>query len=1172
MLRYCLHRRNIAWSSGPKQKCHPEFAPQDGGVLKSLSEFKTLQFMKIFTGMPERFGVQWTPRQRAKVRLVMKISFVYVALIIASGLLVQAHAGLGQNLDKRVSIGMNNESIQVLYKKLYTETGFTFVFDEAGRDFHVTFPEVVRSAKETLELALQGSDMTYRVVGKAIVIIKKDEATTIEKEPEAVNTVEEKDGLAVFTVTGTIIDASTQMPMPGVNIIVKGTTRGTSSDSNGKFSIDAEKNETLVFSFIGFKTFEIEVGDRTTINVELQTDATALKEIEVRSTGYWTDTKERSTGNIAKVSAKDIEKQPVTSPLMALQGRMAGVDITPNSGAAGGAIKIQVRGQNSLRYDGGFPLYVIDGVPIDSRPIESSSLYLMAPGFDPLSNINPANIESIEVLKDGQATSIYGSRGANGVIVIKTKDAKTSGKTDVDMSFYSGVGDIGHQLDLLNTPQYLEMRREAYANDGTIPEGSSAYDLLLWDTTRYTNWQEKLLGGSANITDAQVGISAGNENTSFRLGAGAHTENTIYPGDFGFKRFTGNFSLNHWSDNKKLLVTLALNFGRNNNRLFNDGNYVYNALTLPPNAPRLYTDNGELNWEINPGNGFFSWINPLSYLKMTHEASTGTLFANSSVSYEIIDGLRIKTNLGYNELNSTELLKSPIAAQAPQLIIATSTGSATFRDTYRKSWIVEPQLSYLKKFGSSNLNIVIGATFQDSYSYYQAINGTGYSSDALLDSPLGAGAQTYTTDAGEYRYQSLLARIGYDYKNRYLIDIIGRRDGSSRFGPGNRFGNFAGVGVGWIFSKEKLIEEYAKFISFGKIRGSYASTGNDQIGDYKFYNTYSVSPNKYRNATALYPDALYNPDFQWEVTKKLEAGIEMSFFQNRFSFELSWYRNRSSNQLTNYTLPGTTGFTSILSNLNATVENTGYEAELNIAVLDVDDFHWSTSVNFSVPKNKLIEFPGLESSPYATVYKVGEPLTIQRLYVWNGVDPETGLHVISDENGDGSLDDSDKKFMKPLGRKYYGGILNTLAFKRFELSFLLQFSKHIMRDYLPGVYPGRPHANQITQVLDRWQNDGDQTSVAKFSADEGVEIYYGSYVVMSNLNTLSASFLRLKTLTLSYSVPSAILDRIRLKEAKLYVQGQNLFTHSDFIGLDPETGSYTIPPLRMITGGLSLKF
>ena len=394
----------------------------------------------------------------------------------------------------------------------------------------------------------------------------------------------------------------------------------------------------LLFSAIGFATQEVKVGNQTIINVTLKESISELGEI-VLNAGYYNTTKREATGSISKVTASEIEKQPVNNPLQALQARMPGVVITQTSGVAGSGMKIQIRGQNSLRtynptngvVDGNTPLYIVDGVPIASTPIYSSG-ELLSPsafGIDPLNTIDPANIESVEILKDADATSIYGSRGANGVVLITTKKGK-AGKLDLDIQTSTSVGTVSKMMDVMNTQQYLAMRNEAFANDGTTP-GPADYDLNgTWNTNTDNDWQELLIGGSANIYDVNASLSGGSELTSFRVGGSYRNETTVFPGDFGYKKTTANFNLNHTTADKKFNMSLSVNYGLDNNNLFN-ANLASYAVQLAPNAP-IYNENGDLEWAGYTGDR----LNPYSYFERSHNSKSKGLISNAVLSLSLI--------------------------------------------------------------------------------------------------------------------------------------------------------------------------------------------------------------------------------------------------------------------------------------------------------------------------------------------------------------------------------------------------------------------------------------------------------------------------------------------------------------------------------------------------------
>ena len=1100
------------------------------------------------------------PRECPQLRFVMKVSLVYICLMIAT-LQLLASNGSGQNLDQlKVTTELDHENLSNLFQQIQRQTSLTFAFipNEISPYNNVTLAKGTRSVKATLELAFYGTGLGYEQVNSNVIVSVGATSTSTVVEASA------------SVVQGTVKD-NEGAAMPGVNIVVKGTTSGTTTDGDGRFVIDARASDILVFSFIGYKPQEVEVGARSSIDIVLESDIEALKEVVVNA-GYYQTTDKMKTGSIVRVGAKDIETQPVTSPLMALQGRMPGVDVTPANGVPGSAVKVQIRGVNSLRAGGGtnvngnLPLYIIDGIPIDSRPLTPASTNLVGDGFDPLSTLSPANIESIEVLKDADATAIYGSRGANGVILITTKRGSKSERTSFDVNFYKGVGQVANHVDLMNTQQYLEMRREAFANDKVKP-GSSIFspdnDILKWDTTRYTDWQKVLLGGTAQITDMQSSLSGGSARTSFRIGGGYHKETLVFPGDFGYRRVNGFLALNHLSLDKRFNAMLSLTYGSDRNRLFDASNVVSNALNLAPNAPRLYDDSGNLNWENS------TWTNPMAAFRNTHNVSTDNLVSNMVLGYEIIPRLILKSNFGYTKVDSDELIKYPISAYNPTETFR--LGGVRSGDNNRKSWIVEPQLTYSANFGGGELNTVVGTTWQESDYKSELLGASGFTSDVLLGNI--KAASTFTSerdDKSKYRYTALFGRLSYTWKDRYLLNLTGRRDGSSRFGPNRRFANFGSIGAGWVFSNENFAKNGLEFLSFGKVRGSYGSTGNDQIGDYKFYNTYSLTFLRYQDAVSLAPTSLYNPDYAWEVTRKLEFALEFSILENRISSEISWYRNRSSNQLVDYSLPYMTGFQSVNANFDALIENSGIEVQLRTENIKSDNVRWSSAFNLTLPKNKLVKYPGIEDSPYAYTYTVGQSLSAVKLYNLKGVDPQTGLYDVVDIDNSGTISsDFDNTYVQDLARKYYGGVINTINYKSFELSVLFQFSKQAAQSYSFAM-PGR-QGNQPIYVLNRWRREGDVSDVQRFSqVRNGEPVTRYSQFRNSNGLIEDASFIRLKTVSLYYDLSNVFRDRSMLQTVRVYLQGQNLLTFTSYKGLDPETQG-SLPPLRMILAGIQIK-
>lgn len=946
-------------------------------------------------------------------------------------------------------------------------------------------------------------------------------------------------------VTGVVTDEQ-GMPLPGVTVTVKGTNRGTATNIDGEYEIAVDAQGTLVFSFMGFKKAEVAVAGRREINISLAEDITALDEVEINA-GYYNTTRRESTGNISRVTAEEIELQPVVSPLQALQGRMAGVEIISGGSHPGMAPTIRIRGRNSLREEGNYPLYIIDGVPINSTPVDSNTL-LGNTGIDPLSTLNLSNIQSIEVLKDADATAIYGSRGANGVILITTKDGK-SGEKELEVTYYTGSAWIDNRIDLLHTQQYLDLRRKAFENDGLDPTVNNAYDLVSWDLDRYTDWQDFFFGGSSAINKINFSTTGGKDKTFYRLGGSYQNQGTVFPADYSYQKITSSFNLSHSSEDDKLSIQLSVNYGIDISDLIGNLDLTFRAFSLPPNAPSVFNEEGGLNWEDwsvapqgNPLQGFFN-----SSTTRSNNLNSGLL-----LSYELFPGLIFKTNFGYTSLQTNEIVKRPKRSYNP---LSGGNFEHSSSNLYgdRSSWIIEPQISYKQNLDKLQFNALLGTTFQESDNNIFGIQSEGYVSEDLIGN-LNAAENLISTiySKNKYRYNALFGRLGLNWDKKYIINLTGRRDGSSRFGPGNQWGNFGAIGTAWIFSEEKLLPS-STFLSFGKLRVSYGTTGNDQIGDYGYLDAYEATP----GPGGLYPTQLANPDYSWEVNRKFEAGLELGFFKDKLFFEISHYHNRSSNQLVGYVLPSITGFSTIQANLPATVENTGWEGYLSSRNFEMGNFKWQTSLNLSFPKNELKEFPDLHLSSYANTYKIGEPLNISLFYEYQGLDPETGFYSVADVNEDGRIDYQDRVNVQTWDRDFYGGLSNSFSFNSFHLQFLLEFAKQEGRVPLFNV---GGMGNQRAEVINALEPGSE---FQRISDSQQSRLAY-SYIQDTYFPIVDASYLKLRSFTLSYFIPSLILDTFKLKTGKIFLTGQDLLTLTDYKGLDVE-----LPRLGIQLGGLS---
>jgi TonB-linked SusC/RagA family outer membrane protein len=583
--------------------------------------------------------------------------------------------------------------------------------------------------------------------------------------------------------------------------------------------------------------------------------------------------------------------------------------------------------------------------------------------------------------------------------------------------------------------------------------------------------------------------------------------------------------------------------------------------------------------------------NPLAYLLSKYTATTENLMTDALLSYMILPGLTLRTSIGYNTMTVNELALTPKTAQNP--LTPDLVGRAAFGNNNFKSWIVEPQAEYATSFGKSRLDILGGATYQSQRNNGYSFTVNGYTSDEFLGSMVGIPANAFINPASvfnEYKYQAFFGRVNYNYDDKYVLNLSGRRDGSSRFGPNYRFSNFGAVGGAWLFSSEDFMKAIP-VVSFAKLRASYGITGNDKIGDYKYldaYSSYLLYPT-YANLTAFTPSALFKPDLHWEKNLKLEVALETGFLKDRILFSASWYRNRSSDPLVQYPLPNTTGFSTITANLaGVLVQNSGFEFTFTSYNVRKKDVEWNTNFNLTIPKNKLLRFDGLSQTSYASSYIVGRSLNLVYIAKYAGVDPQTGLYTVEDLNKNGSFQVSASSAggdLQPLfdtDPKFYGGMTNTFRYKRITLDFLLQFTKQQGSNWMTymmsgfNTLPAGAMQNLPYIAMNTWKKPGDDVAFQKLvTANTGTTNSLSGWqsAYYSDLRYGDASFIRLKNISLSYELPAAWLKKVRISNLRVYGLAQNLFTWTPMKVVDPETVYLNkLPPLRTITAGIQLGF
>jgi len=1094
---------------------------------------------------------------------------------------IQASAG---SFAQTVSASFTNTPIEKVFKEITRQTGYSFIYQR--NQLEQTTPVTLTVKNEQLEQVLrkcfEKQPFTYTLVDRYIVIQTKATVTSNSALPIS----------TALTVTGKVVNEAGE-ELEGVTITARKTGKVTVTNRKGEFTLnDIVEDDILIVTSVGYQKEEVAVKKRSFIAISLRIEINTLDETVI--IGYGKTSQRFSTGSVSKISGSDIAKQPVVNPLAALQGRVPGLVVNATSGVPGASFTVQIRGQNSLNpnplSNAGIPpldnpLFIIDGVPFAPQNYNINQLRsVSSPGNNPLygnqyggvspfNAINPADIESLEVLRDADATAIYGSRAANGVILITTKKGKP-GKTKFNLNINTGQSRITRSMDLLNTADYVAMRHEAFRNDGIIPNANPgsvgfAPDLLLFDTLKSTDWQNYFLGGSAKMTVANGTLSGGTAQTNFLIGAGFTQQDYILPGNFKNYRTSFNTNLRHNSEDKKFHIELSINYSFEKNH--SSGNqFLLQSFTLPPNYPDLLTQTGDLLWSYNG----VQLSNPLAYLKQTYAVTNNHLNSNLQVGYQLLKGLSLNVSAGFNSFNGREESQTPQASIDP---VSGGVSAARFGTNEFQTWLIEPQLEYKLKTGKGTLTILTGGTYQKNTNTQTLLEGLGFPNDDLLGSISAASVKNVSDAFFEKKYVAAFARVNYLLHKRYMLSLNGRRDGSSRFGPGKQFGNFGSIGAGWIFSEETIVKERFKVLSFGKLRTSFGTTGSDNIADYQYLSRWGVITPSYQNTVGYTPQNLYNNELQWSVTKKYEAGLELGFFKDRLFVNAVWYKHRSGNQLVTYVLPSQTGFRGITANFPALVENRGWELQSSGSIIKQKHFTWSSSFNITIPRNELVAFPGIENSSYANVYVVGQSLSVLNLFNYAGVNPSTGIYEFETKNGNSvNPANADRYIVGNLDPKFYGGWGNTFSFKGIALDIFFEFRKQTGANYLQQInsfIPGTMY-NQPLAILDRWQKPGDNSNIQKFSAQPSAVLQNAANAFMRSSGAYGdASFIRLKTLSLTYDFQMQQLERMKLSGLRFYVNAQNLLLITRYQGNDPETKSfYSLPPLRTLVAGLQITF
>lgn len=1105
-------------------------------------------------------------------------------LLIASIFTANA-SSLAQN----ITFSGRELSLKQVFSAVEKQTGYVLFSkkDQMTDTKPVTVSAHNLALTNFLDLVLKDQPFQYVIRGKTIFLSHKS-PVALPDQPTSPNPPVTE--LQIIPISG-IVRGPDNQPIPGVTVVVKGTKHGAITDANGRFMLTANTGDVLEFSSIGFQLQSYPLKNASTaITITMKRSDNKLDETAV--IGYGSTTKRLTTGSVATITSKEIESQPVTNVLQALEGRIPGLLISQTSGQPGAGVNVNIRATGSL-LAGTTPLYIVDGVPFVSEPLYTAggnATRNLNPSYgnSPLNMMNPTDIESISVLKDADATAIYGSRGANGVILITTKRGKV-GKTGLDVNLSTGMSSVAdlHRVKSMTLPEYLEVRRTAYANAGVTPTVNNAPDLLLWDTTKATDFQKVLFGGTAHTTDASLSLSGGTAQTNFLLSGTYHKEGQVIPGDYDYKRGAFHLAVNHQSLDHKIGINVAVTYGLDQNnssaRPFQTVDLGGAAYSSAPNMP-LYDSTGKNLYWFN--SSLLPYVNPLSYTYVRYTANTNNLVSNITLRYSPLPGLNLKASSSYNRaelyqqnLNYTKSL-SPYSGTKP---------SSYFQENNTTSWNFEPQVDYTRDISQGRLNVLAGGTFQGStYNQPYYIYAGNFTSDYLLTNYTSGGNYYLLSFNSAYKYSSFFSRINYNWRNKYILNASYREDASSKFAVNKRTGGFWSVGGAWIFSAEPLIQNNLPWVSFGKIRTSYGKTGNDQISNYQFFDTYTTSGNAYDGVVALYPTLAPNPELTWEINKKFEVAMDLGFLKDRIAISGAWFISKTANPLVSYPLANISGFSYYTANMKATVQSSGPEFELNTQNIKKKDFTWNTSFNISFPQNKLASFPDINRTTYINTRIVGESLSAIHLYEYTGISSTTSLPTFLDANKDGisnypqtGLGAYAKGDYVTVGKSdpaFYGGFSNTFRYKQFQLDIFVQF---VGRKMVPGIgyngytnypTPGYYPVNMSSSYYKLFQETGGKIATTQFNYSAGSPYIAALMYSQSSAIISDAAYARLKNMSLTYTMPSDWIKKAKMSACILFVRAQNIFTVTKFNGYDPESAASNIPPFRTVTFGIKCSY
>ena len=990
-------------------------------------------------------------------------------------------------------------------------------------------------------------------------------------------------------ITGTVTSTEDGLGVPGATVLVKGTTIGTATDIDGKYSINIPSgSNVLVFTFVGLTSQEVNIGNRSTINVALASDVTALSEVIV--TGYGTQPKREVTGAVSSVKGDAIQNLPLQSFDRALQGRAAGVQVRSSNGLPGGAVNIRIRGVGSVNA-GNEPLFIVDGVQLNNQ---SNASFTQS---NPLAFLNPNDIESMEILKDAASAAIYGSQAANGVVIITTKKGK-QGKAKFEFNAFSGETQPMKFLDILGGAEWYGMRRDAFINSGVAnPEANAlsnmgrlpsnwttltrpALDALGLALPTY-DWQREVMG-AGRLQNYEMSVSGGDDKTTFFLsGSYNYQEASFRPVDF--ERGTVRIALTHQAT-KRLSIETNMNLStfQQNVPFAVEGSFLGNpafsaSAVLPHNA--IYNEDGTYNTAIA---GVLGQNVVLVNAYNSGLQRTNTAVGNLITNYKIAKNLSFRSLFGLDyRLLQGDNYRDPRTPDGAGVI-----GRSSVQSDWRTRFITTQTLNWNKTFnGVHNMSALAGVEYLSETREGISGAGIGFPTFQFRTIQSAATPESVSGFWTGYRRASVFSSVNYDFKKKYLLTLTARYDGSSRFGTENQYGLFPSVRVGWSLVEEEFLKN-SSTVSEMKFRASYGLTGNDQIGNFDARGLYGGGGN-YSGSAGIVPSSLANLGLSWETNNTLNLGLDFGFFENRITGSVDAFDRRTKDLLLSQPILWINGFGGISNNVGE-LQNRGLEFELSTVNVDKGGFRWNSSFNITKIDNQIVSlYSGLKFLPANPGIAVGQPVgrsgegaVFSQEYV--GVNPATGRPMWLDINGNITYLPlaADRKYQGSSLGTVFGGMNNNFSYKGFELTTFFTYEYGgVGGDGQYGFLREngtRLTLNALREVNDRsWKTPGQITDIPRNLTTNG-----GNEVRSVGRNSGTASllkydFIRLSQFTLAYSFKPSLVNRIGLTRARIYAQGVNLWTYTDYPGYDPEfTGGGTgqIPLTKSYTLGVQIGF